>query len=690
MIKRSTWYLAVGAICVLAWTAPQANPLGGNTAVDLAAGPAVPSLNLLDVSVTRDNSGRSVVSLTSDGEVAYQSFVLDGPDRLVIDLHGVVNRLDQFRLSVGDGGLSRVRAAQHTVEPVAVTRVVFDLEAALSYQIEQDQGVIRVSFGDGDDLDRSVAGSRSIDTDRAVAPIAATTADLDTDPTLEQIEPDRAAVIEVPVVNPQARELPAIDIPVTEMPDELAAETDFEEIGTVELRMNAEEPSRAVEENVIDRLLSTTPRFDSPQDSDDYKPVPDSFTSRTIVTDQIVYSGRRISLNLVDADIKQIFRLFHEISGLNFVLDPSVSGRVTIVLDQVPWDQALDIILKNNGLDKVLENNVLRIASTQKLAQEAASRRQLRDAQELEVEPVTLTRTLSYATAQDVERVIRNGGILSARGSVIVDERTNTLIISDVPKKIEPLDALIDTLDAETPQVMIEARIVETSRSYSRSLGVVWGFSAIADASRGTSTGNSLFHNTALKYGLNLPGNGGASALGFSLGNIVDSFTLDIALNTLEQEGQGRILSSPKIATQNNERAEIEQGVRIPIVNTTATEINVEFVSASLRLMVTPQITAEGTIILDVEVENNSPDFVNTSGDVPSIRTQRAQTKVLISDGGTTVIGGIFVVNEGKSETGVPWFRKIPVFGWLFKTQDITSENRELLIFITPKIVKLS
>jgi type IV pilus assembly protein PilQ len=143
------------------------------------------------------------------------------------------------------------------------------------------------------------------------------------------------------------------------------------------------------------------------------------------------------------------------------------------------------------------------------------------------------------------------------------------------------------------------------------------------------------------------------------------------------------------VATQNNERAEIEQGVSIPAVNTTATEINVEFVSASLRLSVVPQITAEGTVILEIEVENNSPDFVNTSGDVPSINTQRAQTKVLVNDGGTTVIGGIFTVNEGQSEVGVPWFRKIPVFGWLFKTENITSENRELLIFITPKIVKL-
>jgi type IV pilus assembly protein PilQ len=264
------------------------------------------------------------------------------------------------------------------------------------------------------------------------------------------------------------------------------------------------------------------------------------------------------------------------------------------------------------------------------------------------------------------------------------------MIISDVPKKIEPLDALISTLDSETPQVMIEARIVETTKTYQREFGIDWGFTGAADAAHGTSTGLDFPHNASVAYDLNLPSTfGGANTLGFSFGNIVDSFTLDITLDALEKDGHGRILSSPKVVTQNNERAEIEQGVRIPIVNTTATEINVEFVSASLLLSVTPQITAENTIVLDVHVENSSPDFENTAAGIPSIKSQRAQTKVLINNGGTTVIGGIFTVNEGDSEIGVPWFRKLPVFGWLFKSRSINQENRELLIFITSKIVKL-
>jgi type IV pilus assembly protein PilQ len=612
--------------------------------------------NLTGVSVDSSVPGRTDVVLAVDGEVAYESLVLDGPDRLVLDLQGVVSRLDRYKFPVNRAGIVRVRAAQNSREPWPVARVVFDLERPLSHTIDQRASTLVVSFDTG-----SEGVAAATDAQPRAAPAAG--------------EAETTAVADL-VREMESRFEPAPDVPDTGPAAD--AETGFAD------------PDRRVEPDLLERLMGT-PVLAAPAPAERASPlIPDSFKTKTIVTDQVIYSGTEISLNLVDADVKQVFRLFHEISGLNFVLDPSVGGQVTIVLDHVPWDQALDIILKNNGLDKQLEHNVIRIASTKKLAQEAAERKNLKEAKELEVEPITITRTLSYAKSKDVERVIRDSGVLSGRGKVIVDERTNTLIISDIPKKVTPLDTLISTLDSETPQVMIEARIVETSRDFVRDLGVVWGFEAIAASSKGTSTGLTFPHNAAVKYGLNLPGEGGASALAFKFGNVLDSFTLDLQLNTLEAEGRGRILSAPKVATQNNERAEIEQGVRIPVVNTTATEINVEFVSASLRMQVTPQITAEGTIILDVVVENNSPDFVNTAGDVPSIRTQRAQTKVLINDGGTTVIGGIFTVNEGHSEVGVPWFRKVPVFGWLFKQQNITNQNRELLIFITPKIIRVS
>jgi type IV pilus assembly protein PilQ len=626
---------------------------------------------LLDLTVDPEPEGGVRVALELEGPVGVESFALTGPDRLVMDLPGVVDRLDGHRYEIGRAGVVRVRTAQHRAQPDPVTRIVFDLEAPRLYTIEESPNGIVVRFD-------PIAAARFAETSPGTGdfvPVAPRT-----DAT-ETVAPSAPVAVSDVVADLEARAAAFEDEPAAPVADAARPEPPAEE-------------RRSVEPDLIDRLLRT-PSLAAPQtagaDPVAEAAAPDpAFETRRIVADGPVYTGRRISLNMVDADIPQVFRLFHEISGLNFVLDPSVSGRVTIAVDDVPWDQALDIILKNNNLDKVLEGNVVRIAPTEKLAREAAARKQLKEAQELEAEPVTITRTLSYAKAADVEQVIRDSGVLTSRGKVIVDARTNTLIISDIPNKVTPLDALISTLDAETPQVMIEARVVETTREFTQELGVQWGFNAIADASLGTSTNLEFPHNASVGYALNLPGGGGASALDLSFGNVVDSFTLDVQLNALETEGSARVLSSPKIATQNNERAEIEQGVRIPIVNTTATEIDVEFVSASLRMVVTPQITAEGTIILDIVVENNSPNFSQTAGGIPSIQTQRAQTKVLINDGGTTVIGGIFTVNEGRSEQGVPWFRKLPVFGWLFKQQSIDNRHQELLIFITPKIMRIT
>ncbi len=617
---------------------------------DAAAAPS----ELRSVSVDHDANGSPVVTLAGSGPMVYTTLELENPQRLVIDLEDTVSRLDRNQVPVDQGGVLRVRAGQFRLSPGPVSRVVVDLDGPVPYRIETEGSDLKIAFGPtpGPALDE-IASSESS------APLVSSAL---------LPEPAEPAPLEAAAGHPDTSETKVAEAKPIEVP-----------------------APRAISPDTIEKLLRA-PAFATEEQPAGLTPAPTvqgNFETQTIVTDRSTYSGKKISLNLVDTDVKQIFRLFHEISGLNFVLDPAVEGKVTIVLDSVPWDQALDIILKNNGLDKQLENNVIRIAPTQKLAAEAAQRKQLKEAKDLEVEPITITRTLSYAKAEEVEKVIRDGGILSSRGKVMVDKRTNALIISDIPKKLQPLDQLISTLDSETPQVMIEARIVETSKSFSQDLGIRWGFNAVADSSRGTGTGLGFPANASAKYGLNLPGAGSASTLAFSFGNIIDSFTLDIALSDLETEGRGRILSSPKIATQNNERAEIEQGVRIPVVSTTATEINVEFVSASLRLAVTPQITADGTIAMDVIVENNSPDFlVNVSG-VPGIRTQRAQTKILVADGGTAVIGGIFTINEGTSEVGVPWFRKIPGLGWLFKTRSITNENRELLIFITPKIVKI-
>ncbi len=630
------------------------------------------------------------ITIEGDGKLVYESFTIEDPDRIVFDIQNVSMLLPGKSFDVNGPYVERVRASQYRYAPEKVARVVFDLKEVVPYDVSQSNNQIKVRFGRTDEPSPvpQVAVAQAVVQDIPEKNSVEETAPIVPEENAYQSDTyaNEATLVEIPEqpAPPTIEPTPPVAHSMAEAPPDTTSDQYSKEY----LEKVIDEKSR--EDYVIFR---EEPKKLAAMKEEEKKPA-FQFETVKVTPEEVKYTGKKISLNLVDADIKQVFRLFHEISGLNFVLDPGVSGKVTIVLDNVPWDQALDIILKNNGLDKVFENNVIRIAATQKLAQEAASRKQLKDVKELEADPVTITRTLSYAKAVEVEKIIRQSGMISPRGRVIMDERTNSLVVTDVPTRIGPIDNLISSIDTETPQVMIEARIVETSRQFIQDFGVKWGFTGIADSSRGTATNLQFPHNATVNYDVNLPFTPvnaiSPSLFSVEFGNVLNSFNLDIAIEALEVDGKGRVLSAPKIATQNNEKAEIERGVRIPVVNTTATEINVEFVSASLRLQVTPQITAEGTIVLDIQVENNTPDFVNRVGDVPPINTQRAQTKVLINDGGTTVIGGIFTQSEGLSEAGVPWFRKIPVFGWLFKRRNITNENRELLIFLTAKIMRSS
>ncbi len=683
---------------------------------------------LIGVTVDEQQGDSYDVVLTGDGALPYQVFTLENPTRIVFDLPGVTAATARNRYEVDHDGLVRVRVGQYRTEPSPMARVVMELTGDLGWTAQQDGASLRIHVGQPVTTQAAISAPAS-----EPAPVAQPAVQTLAEPQLSALEstpsatplateptpqatPSASSIVNErpqpqaasatspgearPVPQPASYTPPAQPRPVenaaptTEAPSAAKDRSNTSAAAyEAELRAIASEASQKAQRN-SDATIGTRQTL-APAQTEEAAPkaastVPRAnFETKTIEDGRRSFNGRPISLNLVDADIKQVFSVFHDISGLNFVLDPAVSGAVTIVVDAVPWDQALSLILLNNSLDMILDGNVVRVAPVSKLAQEASARKALIEAKEYESAPVSITRTLSYANAKEIEKVVRDA-ILSPKGRVVVDPRTNTLIIRDIPTRIEAIDRLLTTLDAETPQVMIEARIVEISRDFVRDLGINWGFSAIADPKLGTQTNLDFPHRARVDYDLNLPRNPKASALGFSFGNVLDSFTLDITLDALETEGYAKRLSSPKIATQNNETAEIEQGVRIPIVSTTATEIDVRFVSASLRLKCTPQITAEGTVVLDVEVENNSPDFVNTVGDVPAINTQRAQTKVLIPDGGTTVIGGIYSVNEGKSDTGVPWLKSIPGLGWLFKSRNVQQRNRELLIFITPRIIKAS
>jgi type IV pilus assembly protein PilQ len=421
------------------------------------------------------------------------------------------------------------------------------------------------------------------------------------------------------------------------------------------------------------------------------------------------YTGEPISVNLKDVDLKDFFRLIHEISGLNVVLDPNVKGTLTIVLDDVPWDQALDIVLKNNDLDRQLDGNVLRVATLETLRGEADSRRKAQEAEALAVDKVTMTRFLGYAHSKDVVPTVKK--FLSQRGDVISDDRTNALIISDIPSVMPGIDRLLTQLDRKTQEVEIEARVVAATRSFARDIGTQLGFGfgnaatslGGASAVGASSTSTYGFIPQYATVGTSAPSTTTGSQIplfsnlgvtsptsGISLTNASSSVRLDATLTMAESRGLLKILSRPRVVTQNNIQAVVKQGTRVPI--TTLSQLGgpptVTYVDAFLRLTVVPQITSEKTIFLNVDVENTTPDYSHEVLNNPSLVTQQATTQVLVTDGGTVVIGGVIQTNNSVTINQVPLLGNIPWLGNLFKQTTVSTSSEELIFFITPRIIE--
>jgi type IV pilus assembly protein PilQ len=371
---------------------------------------------------------------------------------------------------------------------------------------------------------------------------------------------------------------------------------------------------------------------------------------------------------------------------LNIVIDPEVRGTVTVQLENVPWDQALDLILKQNGLGYVLENNIMRIATTAKLQTEESDRARLAEARQAAEPTRTVIKKLSYARAQEITPTLKS--IMSRRGDIVVDARTNTLIIREIPTFLPAVLQLIENLDTSTPQVMIESRIVETTKTLGRSLGINWGFNGIADVAHGNTTNLTFPNNVDGGFRVGLENGPVIGAI--RLGNILDTFNLDISLTAAENQGLLKIISSPKLAALTNTAALIQSGVQIPVQTTVNNTTTVIYVDATLRLEVTPQITAEGTILLNVSVQKREPAValnLALGQNVPlTIREYRGQ--VLVRDGGTTVIGGIFQINDQDQNNMIPGLWKIPILGNLFRNKTRTEKHDELLIFITPRILR--
>ncbi len=415
------------------------------------------------------------------------------------------------------------------------------------------------------------------------------------------------------------------------------------------------------------------------------------------------YTGEPVSLQFQNADLRSVLRTFADISGLNLVLDPAVAGTVDVALTDVPWDHALDVILRTNQLDYETEGNIVRIASLATLEAEAEQRLRLAEREALAGDLIVRTRALGHAQATELAPLVTQAA-LSPRGQVQIDARTNTLILTDLAARLDAAEALIDVLDRPQPQVEIEARIVQASEDYLHELGVRWGLTGrtgvggTARAAAGGRLGGvqgpeaadadptaSVAENAG--RAVDLGARTAAAAIGLALGAIDGSLNLDVALSAAEEQGEVRILSTPRVTTQNNVQATIRQGDQIPIQTVANNTVTVTFRDAALRLAVTPRIAAGDSVILQIEIDNDYADFARQVNGVPPIVTQSAHTTVQVVNGETTVIGGIYERASTRAGRRVPGLSRIPLVGRLFRSEADRRRADQLLIFLTPRIV---
>ena len=404
------------------------------------------------------------------------------------------------------------------------------------------------------------------------------------------------------------------------------------------------------------------------------------------------FSGNRVSLDFQDADIINVLRLLAEVSKLNMVIGDSVSGKITIKMLDVPWDQSLDVVLKMKGLGKVYEDNVLRIDTLSNIAHQQDEEVKAKEASVRAEDLVTKISPINYAKASEIAESIKK--TLSVRGDIMIDSRTNTLIIKDIKDKQEEINKLLKTLDQPTPQVLIEARIVQADSNFAKDLGVQWGGGYTSNPSNyniGIITGpDGAVGTPTTGFAVNLPASGVAGtkgSVGFTFGKTVgDAFNLDLRLSAGETNGLTKVLSAPKIATLDNKEATIQQGESIPYKTVSQTGTKTEFIDATLTLKVTPKVTPDGHIAMNIKISKNRQGSIVVEG-TPSINKKEATTEVLVKDGETTVIGGIYEITDVDNVSGVPWFYQVPVLGWLFKNTQKSNIKSELLIFITPKII---
>ncbi|MGH9571656.1 MAG: type IV pilus secretin PilQ, partial [Candidatus Angelobacter sp.] len=648
------------------------------------------------ISVTQGKDGLNI-EITGSAPLTARTMKLTGPDRLVVDIPNSLLDGHAKDIAVNTNGVKEVRAARYKAAP-PVTRVVIDLAAVRDFDVLPEGNNLLLKISNSEKMPSAPTA--------AAAAVEASASHLPAENNLvQQATSGKAAaahaqdtVIVTPTFTVKNTSKPE-DKVVEPSPSRaaIAASHFAHDVPVVPAENKSPFPvsaSLAARPAVINAALLQ-------QQAAAAQPIANASTVGNCTSGR--YTGEPIGMNFKDLDLKDFFRVIHEISGLNVVLDPAVKGSVTIVLDDVPWDQALAIVLNNNGLECQLQGNVLRIATLATLKTEAEARRAQQEAQALAVPRQTITRYLSYGQSKDAAVIVKK--FLSARGDVVADPRSNALIIEDIPSALAKIDPILRTLDRKTPEVEIEARVVASTRTFARDIGTQLGF--------GFGAGNNAIGGAVSKSPVDVGNNpatiitpvGDAKSIplfsdlgstgpssGLTFLNVSPNFRLDFILTMAESRGLLKILSRPHVVTQNNIQAVVRQGTRVPIV--TQAQLGgpptVTYIDAFLRLTVTPQITAENTIFLNVDVENTTPDFTRVTGSQlnPTLNTQQATTNVLVTDGGTVVIGGAIQTQNNVAIAQVPLLGSIPVLGNLFKHTNVNTSTQELIFFITPKIIQ--
>jgi type IV pilus assembly protein PilQ len=650
--------------------------------------------------------GKTKLTISGNGRLVPSSVTeeTDLPPRVVLDFPGVIPRT-AAETKLSSGPVRRVRVLLQEREPPA-TRVVIELARAVAYHVEPaDPGsrALSVVFEDG-----RAAGPILL------APLPAGAVTVEPEP---DVRADSLTVYAAPGAIDPMMAL-ASGAQQAAPPGERAVPVQAQAPARPSPAPTSAAPPPATPPAPAQTPPPAPPRA-QPAPQRPQPPAPQAAPPRQPPAGQTLpqpmqptgerrYTGAPVTLDFVQGDLRAVLRLIGDVSGLNMVIDPAVNGTVDVTLTDLPWDHALDIILRTHKLGWSVEGTVVRIAPLTVLAEEEKQRRALAEEQALAGELHVRTIPLSYAKASVLQPLVTKAA-LSQRGEIQVDERTNMLIIRDLEERLDVAAELVARLDQPEPQVEIEARIVQTTRDFAKALGVQWGIGGrvapdignttpLAFPNRGTLDGRTGAFNepqdqrrTNLETtptAVNLPVPGATSAIGLALSSVNGALNLDLALSALERSGKGRVLSTPRVTTQNNVAAEMTQGIQIPIQTVANNTVTVTFKDSALKLLVTPQITSAGTVIMAVELENATPDFSRQVNNIPPIDTQRAKTQVQVNDGATTVLGGIFVSREQSTNERTPFLHRLPLLGWLFKRDTVSDESRELLIFITPRIVK--